>query len=339
MNKDHTSGSSRHAGSCNCPQCRTNTSASSSNPYPHWKERRQQRLNLVAIKGGNHPVGCACNMCRPNQEMEYNDDDPSHNYWRRRRQLRHGWDFDDLELLAEIPIHHFVNVRNEPVPSLPVVKRYFEPLVQSEWQQESGSGGSVRVTYVYLGPSERERLIKVWEARRNTLGGNKKWAARIEKTIQSIRNCGVPYHWRISEEDVHALYRRKYPGAVQQRAFGDSKPDISLPPAARSIAGMTLRSRELELELVEVKRYNPQNASGLIQKLKDQVAARAKNAPHKGKYQTIILDFRGREENCDTIRRVADDVAKKLHESVPGVTLLVQVMLWRDCSNKKNCQR
>lgn len=83
---------SNHQKGCTCAGCAVPT-----NQFPHWKERRQQRLNLIANNSGAHPPACKCLSCHEQQEYEYNDDDPPHNYWRRRRELRHGWRFSDLD--------------------------------------------------------------------------------------------------------------------------------------------------------------------------------------------------------------------------------------------------
>jgi hypothetical protein len=76
--------------------------------------------------------------------------------------------------------------------------------------------------------------------------------------------------------------------------------------------------------MVEIKNYRIENTSGLIAKLKRQVAMRAEHGPANVKQQAIILDLRGQKAKLKDINRLTDRVARET-----GVPLEnIQVISW-----------
>lgn len=301
----------RHrAGGCGCASCAEKAKRTTLY-YPNWKERRQQRLSRSDV----HLTSCGCAKCRSGHqsEFEYGDDD-FHTFWRRRRQLRHDWPVE-VEILHETPLVQLVSMQNQPVPALPL-HREFELLEEQE--EEYGSDAStVRIVYVY----------------------------------QENRNayCRRP-GWQKSESDVLKLYQNKYPATTAQGAYyrgkpisraraGSTKPDAVLPAGTQSLDGMRLsRSTQAELEIIEVKRYKIDNIPGLFTRLTRQINARKNiNVPggEQGKYQSVVLDFRGQENRCEEIKAAAKRVKDRLKTGTKGIIILVQVLLWKG----PNCAR
>jgi hypothetical protein len=292
-----------HTGGCGCASCADKAKKTAF--YPYWKERRQKRLGL----NDAHTASCGCTKCQSGQqsEFEYGDDD-FHTFWRRRRQLRHDWPLD-VEILLETPIVQLVSLSDQPVPTLPL-HREFELLMENE-EEYSKNPSTVRIVYVY-----QENKGKY---------------------------CKRP-GWQKSERDVLRLYQAKYPTTTAQGAYyrgrpinrartGSTKPDAVLPSGAQSLDGMRLpRSIQAELEVVEVKHYKIGNIPSLFARLTRQINARKSiNVPggEQGKYQSVVLDFRGQENRCDEIKAAAKRVKDRLRDGTKGIVILVQVLLWK----------
>jgi hypothetical protein len=326
--------SAAHRDGCGCAACASQVHSPAA--YPHWKTRRRQRIQREQAPAAA-AASCACAHSRRQSTAQELED--AHVYWRRRRQLRHGWTAAELELLGEAPIFQLVGAGREPVSAVPVLQREFEARPITETAAKTGQTGSARIVYVYFGPAERERLKTMWRARRDQHPGNPRWQGRISSIIQGIDNCGSPRHWRQSEEDVIRQYKRKFPrsgvqlsyaGGVQQpgRAVASTVPDITLALRARG-AGMHLPSRR-ELELIEVKRYKLDNVPRMLGRLSQQIVDRSR-IDKRGRHQSVVLDFRGQESRCVEIPDAAKKVAERLHRDAPDVKLLVQVLLWSGC--------
>lgn len=102
---------SHHSNGCTCSHC-VQHSTKEPTQYLHWKQRRQLRLGV----GGGHTGTCQCTQCtaKKESEWEYGDND-FHTYWRRRRQLRHGWPLDgelEGESVYVFPPGNYSNVPN-----------------------------------------------------------------------------------------------------------------------------------------------------------------------------------------------------------------------------------
>lgn len=100
------------------------------------------------------------------------------------------------------------------------------------------------------------------------------------------------------------------------------------------------RPIQAELEVVEVKRYKIGNVPSLFTRLVRQINARKSiNIPggEQGKYQSVVLDFRGQESRCDEIKAAAKRVKDRLKDETKGIIILVQVLLWKG-PNCANCQ-
>ncbi len=318
-----------HSPGCNCSACKRKA-AMASNPYANWKERRRQRLEPLTAA-----APCPCAHCRSKQEDEFEQEHAyAHAHWRQRRNARHGWSEKNLEILEEIPVLQMVSAGEHPVSAIPSIKRFFDTApVASEMEV-----GSPRIVYVYFGPKERERMILQWQSRRNLYKGNQRWQMRISRIIDNIKNCRKPHHWRQSEEDVKQQYASRFPRQNSQQAFskgvrqpgrvsGSTVPDLILP--VRAQRNMALRSKQ-ELELIEIKRPSLQHMGSMLHKLTQQITERGKIAP-QGRYQSVVLDFRGQEKDCVAIKAAAKQVAQHLRTKTSGVQVLVQVLMWSGC--------
>ncbi|MFM9948285.1 MAG: hypothetical protein ACKV1O_10140 [Saprospiraceae bacterium] len=260
-------------------------------------------------------------------------------HWRQRRNTRLSWSSNELVLLSETPVLQMVSTQNRPISAVPAARMHFvENPVSGEVQNKSQTGGNIRIVYVSFGPKERERMILQWQSRRDLYKGNMRWQMRISRIIDNIRNCRKPHHWRQSEEDIKQQYAYRFPRQISQQAFsngarqsgrvaGSTVPDLVLPAGARK--NLALRSKQ-ELELIEVKFSNLSNIGSMSNKLTKQILDRSKISPG-GRYQSVVLDFRGKEKDCTAIKAAARKIAYDLRTKTTGIHILVQVLMWAGC--------
>lgn len=227
-----------------------------------------------------------------------------------------------VDLLLATPIYHLTSRNGQPISALPGVAHEFAPPINPLYEMEVGRA-TVRIVYVY---QENPKLI-----------------------------CREP-SWGRSERDVLALYQQPnlnarpeaqpsfYKGRPVKsgsRRRGTTRPDVVLSPTKASLQGMRLPDvSRLDFEIVEVKRYDVFNIPSAFKRLIEQVNARAKiktSSGLTGKYQSVVLDFRGQEAYCSDIHSAALKVAERLKKEAKGVeVILIQVLLWKG-PNCKPC--
>lgn len=311
-----------HPAGCACPTCVGTIGQQAPQQHLTWRERKRQRRQppQTNSRPWHAPCSCGCSTCSGIQREQVQGE--THQFWRDRRSARLGQDEQSLELLLETPVLHLVGRTGQPLSALPGVYREFDP--ETNTASEFEIPGIVRIVYVY---------------QHNPTG-----------------RCLRPRTWQRSERDVLALYGQKAGANPQGQATfyrnrllppgsqtpkGSTKPDVLLASGNASLSGLRLPlpSRQ-ELELVEVKRYRTDNIPTLFSRLIRQVKARARvNIPNgpTGKYQSVVLDFRGQEADCAKIKEAARNVAQRLKTQTRGITILVQVLLWRG-PNCRPCQ-
>jgi len=333
-----------HNHSCSCQSC-VQTKTEHQTLYPHWRERRSHRLGRVI-----HKPSCNCSICKDRtffQTQKQQELEEEHLYWRNRRKARIGFELEE----GEFPMLHFANTDLNVLQSngemTVLTKRLIVPY--EEDYEAPRVSGQIQVSYITLGPAARRNMIQMWSNKLARVSDPKK-KHRIQQIIANIRQCKRPYYWGQSEWDVQNLYRaQKYRNAKGQATILNNKllkkvkgypkyshrPDILLPYYAQSIEGMKLKSDTgLEMEIVEVKRYkahSPFLVDNVVNQIIKRQNIRIKGRP-TGKYQTVVLDFRGQKANSAEIKRKVDAIATKVRTNAPNVNLLIQILFWGQCN-------
>jgi hypothetical protein len=305
---------------CNCRRCRSRYDSVTEGRHAPWRERKLLRKqHNLGCSGHFYNVPCSCG-CSGHYGSTAGQQEYPH--WRVRRSVRLLTDSEVNEILHEIPVVHLVSLTPQPVSAIPGLQREFE--------FESGpvrpAKSTVKIVYVYQ-PNHLERCVRP-----------RKWQTS-EKDVLDMYNNKFR-NQDVSGKDV--FYRNRLVTGKKVKS-GSTIPDVRLPSHAATMQGMKLPLQSLalraELELVEVKRYQTNNIPSLFSKLIAQVKKRsAVNIPGvaNGKYQTIILDFRGQEGDCEKIKLAAQKVKQRMEQHITGATILIQVLLWKG-KHCKNC--
>lgn len=148
-----------HSPYCDCAACLQKAST-----YPHWKERRRLRLGV----GGKRPAQCHCSRCRATREGEWEYEDNVHTYWRRRRQLRHGWPLDvERGEFHEVfspgnysrilnPIRHFHGITPGQVKKRKPRSWRIEPALKGSGWRMIDEQGNERIRFMRPNPRYRK---------------------------------------------------------------------------------------------------------------------------------------------------------------------------------------
>ncbi len=156
---------SAHKNGCGCAAC----SASDA----HWRVRRHQRLSpFVSVSKAVRPGACNCAQCRAKAEAD--NEMAGHDFWRKRRQIRHGWPVTNWEMEAETvfqkstfgntpnPVRNFTGM----TPSRLLDRK---PLNWRKVAVDRGAGwklldekGNERIRYMFPNPNYKRGANRIW---------------------------------------------------------------------------------------------------------------------------------------------------------------------------------
>lgn len=223
--------------------------------------------------------------------------------------------------MQEVLAYHLMSRSSQPISALPGIRREFAEMYRGEMQSENKRPPYVRVVFVYILNS---RII-----------------------------CRRP-SWKRSERDVLTLYQQNPKANPQEQVSfykgkplkagpiprGTTRPDLVLAPGAIGAFRLPKQNR-LDFEIVEVKRLKatnlPSAKSGILKQINARAGIKLPNGL-TGKYQSLVLDFRGQEGQCELIRESVEKLAKMLKKEAKGViSILIQVLLWKGPNCKALC--
>ncbi len=279
---------------CNCASCYD----AGQFVRRHLSFRERKNLRLLP----NTPCVGHCNCQNCNNDVQNNEQSARLLNWRERRQQRQSGSgqISQADVAGIIPLIHLISQINAPVPVIP---------------------GTLRVPEGELG----RNISNV-------------------KVVYSIQNLGnkpclttIP-HFTESEKFVRDSYmnlRKIAASKLSRFRVGDrlTIPDLALPDRYKTSMALPQQLELEQQELVEVKTYKTDNHSSMISKLVQQIAARQPIREYRpgmglleGKYQSIVLDYRGQEDKCALIRTIVAKLKQRLETSFPDVQFIVQII-------------
>ncbi len=281
------------------PQC-TCASCQDAGQFVRRHLSFRERKNLRLLQNNTCNGHCNCQNCNSAaQNGEYSARLP---HWRERRQQRQSGSgqISQADVAGIIPVIHLISRIDAPVPVIP---------------------GTLRVPEGELGQNKSN-----------------------VKVVFSIQNLGnqpcrttIP-HFTESEKFVRDTY-------INLRKIAASKlsgfrvggtltiPDLALPERYKTSMALPQQLEMEQQELVEVKTYKTDNHSSMISKLVQQISARRPIREYRpgmglleGKYQSIVLDYRGQEDKCALIRTIVAKLKQRLETSFPDVQFIIQII-------------
>jgi hypothetical protein len=179
-----------------------------------------------------------------------------------------------------------------------------------------------RTTLFSVGRKGRKELIAFWEGKIKRARSETR-KQQYREYIRRIQKGERPTP-KQSEMEAAYWYREMSPSVERGFKHGSQatwkwREGKLVPQKGSTRPDFTVTSA-----MVEIKNYRIENTSGLIAKLKRQVAMRAEHGPANVKQQAIILDLRGQKAKLKDINRLTDRVARET-----GVPLEnIQVISW-----------
>lgn len=159
---------SMHQHNCGCAAC--------SATDLHWRVRRHQRLApFKSINKVASQTACDCSKCRTKALKSAQNEHEAHDFWRTRRQIRHGWPITASALEQEDKVFQQSDFSNTPNP----VRSFFGKTASKvlslkpwNWRKISvfkGAGwilldekGNERIRFMFPNPRYKRGANTIW---------------------------------------------------------------------------------------------------------------------------------------------------------------------------------
>jgi len=267
-----------------------------------------------------HTRSCNCQSCRH-----------KHKTWRQRRNERFAKPRQAGTCTgvtaSETPPDHFlspilanaINIGSRIANS---VQRNAAPAALS-----AVPGKASTSPLISFGARQREALLRYWQEKLKR-ARSPIVTQRYQNYINTIQQRKRP-SWHQSEKDLQLFFRQF--GMPGQRTFLNNQPVKWVQQANGKFkppAGSVIPDINPADNMIEVKNYNINNQSQLINTLQKQIARRKLHGPQDASGnplpQRIVLDARGQQGTPQQLRQLAQTIALKTNLPADAV----QIVTW-----------